>query len=94
MGAISKLTEKCKLCANVDKCHHKKMELCAYFEPTISADLSGCASLSVTEEMAVKHNYRDIKIGENTTVTIDIEELKRQIKEDFYKQVGLGCFLT
>ena len=89
MGAISKLSEKCKLCANVDKCHHKKMELCAYFEPTISADLSGC-----TSEMAVKHNYRDIKIGENTTVTIDIEELNRQIKEDFYRQVGLGCFLT
>lgn len=94
MGAIIKLSEKCKLCANVDKCHHKKMELCAYFEPTISANLSDCASLSVTKEMAVKHNYRDIKIGENTTVTIDIEELKRQIKEDFYRQDGLGRFLT
>lgn len=92
MGAISKLSEKCKLCANVDKCHHKKMELCAYFEPTISANLSDCAPLSVVKEMVVKHNYRDIKIGENTTVTIDLEELKRQIEEDFYRQVRLGCF--
>lgn len=32
MGAIRKLAEKCQLCRNVDKCDHKRMEACAYFE--------------------------------------------------------------
>ena len=37
-----------------------------------------------------KTDLRNIKIDENTEVTIDLEELKEQIKKDFYKQVGIG----
>ena len=37
-----------------------------------------------------KTDLRDIKIDENTTVTIDLEELKEQMKKDFYRQVGIG----
>lgn len=44
----------------------------------------------MVQPMAVKHDYRDIKIGENTTITIDVEELKRHMKRDFYKNAGLG----
>lgn len=42
------------------------------------------------EHYAVEHNYRDIKIAENTTVTIDIEEMKKKMREDFYKNLGCG----
>lgn len=51
---------------------------------------------SVTEEivqpMLVKHDYRDIKVGEDTTITIDVEELKRQMKKDFYRNLGIGFY--
>lgn len=30
---------------------------------------------------------RHIKIGENTTVTIDLEDLKKKLVEDFYKGI-------
>lgn len=42
------------------------------------------------QEMTVKHDFRDIKIAENTTITIDLEEVKEKLKEDFYKQLGCG----
>ena len=29
---LSKLSEKCKACPRVDKCDHKRMELCALAE--------------------------------------------------------------
>ena len=32
MGAISKISEKCMACPNVDKCSHKRMEACSYYE--------------------------------------------------------------
>ena len=40
--------------------------------------------------MAVKHDYRNVKVSEGMTVTIDLEELKEQMKQEFYKSVGLG----
>lgn len=45
---------------------------------------------TMANPMAVKHDYRNIKVAENTTVTIDIEELKRQNVENFYKQLKPG----
>lgn len=32
MESISKIAEKCMACSNVDKCSHKRMEACAYYE--------------------------------------------------------------
>jgi hypothetical protein len=31
-----------------------------------------------------KHDYRDVKIAENTTVTIDLEELKENMRKQIY----------
>lgn len=31
-----------------------------------------------------KHDYRDIKIAEGTTVTIDLEELKENMRKEIY----------
>lgn len=45
---------------------------------------------SAAQPLIIKHNYRNIKVGENTTVTIDVEELKRQMLEDRYKSMGIG----
>lgn len=52
------------------------------------------ATMPSTEELAApvlrKHDYRNVKVAENTTITIDLEELKEQMKQDFYKSVGIG----
>lgn len=85
--SLSKVSEICKLCEHYDDCDNKKMEACACLIPKES--LANPSTQQSTEpivaDMAVKHKYRDIKIAENTTVTIDLEKLKKKIKKDFYK---------
>ena len=45
---------------------------------------------SAAQPLTVKHNYRNIKVGVHTTVTIDVEELKKQIQAEIYKSMGTG----
>ena len=82
---MKKLATKCRKCPYVLTCDHKEIEAVGVLQLIQSAAESSTAPLM--QEMAVKHDYRDIKIGENTTVTIDLEDLKKQLVEDFYKGV-------
>ncbi|QIB56557.1 hypothetical protein GXM18_17860 [Blautia producta ATCC 27340 = DSM 2950] len=41
-------------------------------------------------EVLVKHDYRDVKVSENTTITIDLEEVKRQMEKGLYRKAGFG----
>ena len=41
-------------------------------------------TMPVAQEALTKHDYRNIKIDENTTITIDLEEIKKEIKESFF----------
>lgn len=84
-GSISRLSEKCRKCPYVENCNHKKMEALGYIVPTTQE----CVQ-SVIQPLMKKEDLRNIKIDENTEVTIDLEELKEQMKKDFYKQVGIG----
>ena len=72
--ALSKLSEKCKICPYAGTCKHKR------------------SAQSSATPLLVKHDYRDIKIAENTTVTIDLEELKRKTFNEIYKKTGLSFF--
>lgn len=47
---LSKLSEKCKACPRVDKCDHKRMELCALAElpERVSADIRNIAIVSAS----------------------------------------------
>ena len=92
MGTISRLSEKCRKCRFASECNNKRMEAMAYLEPSVSAPAMVGAAAPVTENMLEKHDYRDIKLDENTTVTIDLEELKRQMKKDFYRSIGIGLY--
>ena len=85
--ALSKLSEKCKICPYAETCKHKRMELVGCLEPVAAESAQSSAT-----PLLVKHDYRDIKIAENTTVTIDLEELKRKMSEEIYKKAGLGFF--
>ena len=53
--------------------------------PLLQENTTSCAA-----PILRKHSYRDIQLDENTTVTIDMEEIKEQLRKDFYRQSGLG----
>ena len=42
------------------------------------------------QHILVPHDYRDVKIEEGMTNTIDVEELKKQIEQNICRQAGLG----
>lgn len=84
--ALSKDSETCKKCELYDECTNKRMELCGYITPAITAP----AMQPLALDAMVKHDYRDVKIAENTTVTIDLEELKKKLEDDIYKHLKCG----
>lgn len=81
-GSLSRLSSKCKNCPYVKTCNHKEMEALAYLIPATNDILQ-----PVIQPMMIKTNLRNIKLDENTTVTIDLEEIKEQMKKDFYKSL-------
>ena len=78
---------ECVLCQYYNDCKHKRKVACAYLETVLNPIVQPLVA-PVAAEMAVKHDYRDIKIGENTIVTIDLEEVKKKISDDIYKSIG------
>lgn len=93
--AISRDSEICRSCPNYKNCDNKRMEACATFKPPerIASEFALPSSQPITQEIAVKHDYRNIKIAENTTVTIDLEDMKKQLEKDFYKKLGCGFLM-
>lgn len=61
------------------------MEALAYLEPAALP-----AAMEASQLLLVPHDYRDVKIDVNTTITIDLEELKKQLEQEFYQKAGLG----
>lgn len=92
MSSISRLSQKCRSCPYVSKCSMKRLESEAYMEPNLAASATVPSGAEMLRPMAVKHDYRDIKISEGVTITIDAEELKEQMRKDFYRKVGIGLY--
>lgn len=92
MGSVSKTTSMCSICPCKDECNNKRLESCAFadIEKQNSAPLLQENTTSCAAPILRKRSYRDIKLDENTTVTIDLEEIKEQLRKDFYRQAGLG----
>ena len=84
----SKLYSGCRRCSYKDSCSNKRMDSHEYLQPAASIILE-----NVSAPVMVKHDYRDIKIDASTTVTIDLEDIKKQLAEDFYRSQGLGLML-
>ena len=81
MGSLSKLSEKCKKCPNVDECNHKKMELCAYIEPTnISANISKNAPQSLA--MPLLRETMTINDGRGNMVNVYKDDIAKQINKN------------
>lgn len=88
---FSKTSDECLQCSYFDDCDKKRMVMCAVKEipPPMMERAAESVSMPLAEDLLVKHDYRDIKVGENTTITIDLEDMKKQLEKDFYK--ALGC---
>lgn len=81
-GTLSRLSSKCRRCIYVKTCNHKQMEALAYLKSAASD-----VSQPLVQPLLRKKDLRDIYLDKHTTVTIDLEELKEQMKKDFYKNL-------
>ena len=87
---LSRLSAKCRACPLMEKCDHKRLEAEAYLEPSVAASAAYPLVEGLVEPVMIEHDYRNVKVAENTVITINLEELKRQIEKEFYNQAGLG----
>lgn len=78
---------ECQVCQYYNDCKHKRRVACAYLEP-ITNPAAAEITQPIVVDVAVKHDYRNIKIAENTTVTIDLEDMKKKLEEDIYKAIN------
>ena len=85
---LSKLYSGCRRCPYKDSCSNKRMGAYGYLQPAANN-----ISESVSSPVMVTHDYRDIKINASTTVTIDLEDIKKRLAEDFYRSEGIGIML-
>lgn len=92
MGSVSKTTSMCSICPCKDECDNKRLESCAFVEveKQNSAPYSQRNTVDYTAPVLRKHKYTDIHLDKDTSVTVDLEEIKEQLRKDFYRQAGLG----
>ena len=91
---ISKLHQKCEKCPHVNDCDEKRMIACGLAErpQPIFETASQAMTMPIAAEIMVKHDYRDIKISPTQTVTVDLEEMKKDIERRLYKALGCPAF--
>lgn len=85
---------ECQVCQYYNDCKNKRRVSCIWLEP-LTNPAAQQSTQPIATDVMVKHDYRNIKIGENTTVTIDLEEMKKKMVEDIYTAIGCpfmeGC---
>ena len=104
---LSRLSRKCASCDQRDGCNEKSREACALiFEspldegamekltiPPLTAGAAIDLTAPLAQEVLIPHDYRDIKFGEGATATIDLEEIKRGLRESlcYCNVMQFGC---
>lgn len=78
---LSRLYKGCRKCPYVDTCENKKLEALMYFDEPMLQPNTTMASMSMATPVLIKHDYRDIKVAVNTTITIDLEEIKDSLRK-------------
>lgn len=48
------------------------------------------AGQTASQPLLLPHNYRNIKVADGMTITIDVEEIKRQLEKSHYPEIGLN----
>ena len=77
---------ECQACDYYDDCKNKRMVMCAFLPLGASASMKSMSPVS--QPMAVKHDYREVKCGD-MTYEIDLEEVKELARKSIER--ALGC---
>ena len=85
MSGLTRMAKMCRECPYKDRCTSKRMEKEAYLMPAILPIIEDVAS-----PVLKAHDYRNVKVAENTTITIDVEELKEIMRKEIYEKAGIG----
>lgn len=85
MSGLTRMAKMCRECPFKDRCKNKRLEKEAYLTPTTSPIIEDMAS-----PVLKAHDYRDVKVAQNTTITIDVEDLKERMRKEIYRQAGIG----
>ena len=89
MVALRKDSDKCKTCYFYNNCDEKRMVLCAISDNNpISKDTQENISEQLQEDILMKHDYRNVKVSEGMTITIYLEDVKKNIENDLYRQIN------
>lgn len=84
---LKKSAKRCRDCSYAHTCDHKELEHHGCLLPAAGVSLADTLA-----PVIVPHEYRDIKIGEHTTITIDLVDIRKQIERDHYEQLyQWGC---
>lgn len=87
MGAISKISEKCMACPNVDKCSHKRMETCGYYEHRDMAELVAMPSKADMVAPILRETVNMVNNGK--VVKVYKDEIERELYKHLYD--GFRC---
>lgn len=96
MAYIKKMSKKCAVCEFKDECDKKRMEMLGCLElpkQNLAAAVSETSASDMAQPLVVKHDYRNVKIAEGMTVTVDLERLKKKLEEDLMESIRGGGFL-
>ena len=83
--ALSKLSEKCKVCSKVDICDHKKMELCALAELPPQISMNAGQPLVMDTAMPLMRE----RIESPLSPFAYKDELEKALHKELYGRVGL-----
>ena len=83
----TRMAKACRNCRFKANCKNKQLEALGELPLPLIEKATENSVNNLQAPIAVKHNYRNIKIAENTTVTIDLEEIKKKLTESFYKDL-------
>ena len=85
MSGLTRMAKMCRECPYKDRCTNKRMEKEAYLSPVEAPVIEDMAS-----PVLKAHSYKDVKVAENMTITVDLEDLKERMRKDICRQAGIG----
>ncbi len=88
MGTISKMAERCQKCPERDKCSHKYMEMCAYYdEPQIAISTGAGAGMSAAA--SASRETMQINVG-GVITTVYKDDIEKEIYKELRKPFMLN----
>ena len=93
MNILRKIAIKCKRCKKRNICDHKRFVACAYRDlPANSNELTGSITVSAVAPVLRKRETRTIYLTPNDQITIDLEDIKKELNKALSINFNRGDF--